>query len=84
MSQDLTCLTLEQARAQDKLPFVKLVGEDGNAFAIMGRVMGALRKEGLGHLATEFQQKATSGDYNNLLAQAMIYTSQDDEDEEDQ
>jgi hypothetical protein len=51
---------------------VKLVGEDGNAFAILGRVTRALRKAKVP--ATEikaFQDEATSGDYNNLLATVM-------------
>jgi hypothetical protein len=48
---------------------VKLVGEDGNAFAIMGRVTAAMRKAGLPKEAIdEYRKAAMSGDYNNLLA----------------
>lgn len=53
---------------------VKLVGKDGNAFAILGVMATALRKAG----ATpdeikRFQTEATSGDYNNLLATCMAW-----------
>lgn len=48
---------------------VKLVGEDGNAFAIMGRVIGALRKANVSNEEIKlFKEEAMSGDYNNLLA----------------
>ena len=51
---------------------VKLVGEDGNAFAIIGRVTKALRKGGAPDAdVKEFQQQAMSGDYNVLLATCM-------------
>lgn len=45
-----------------------LVGQDGNAFALMGYTARALRNEGLGNLVSEMQTKATSGDYWNLIA----------------
>ena len=48
---------------------VKLVGEDGNAYAIIGRVRQALRDHGVSkEEETEFVRDATSGDYNHLLA----------------
>ena len=55
---------------------VKLVGKDGNAFAILGVMATALRKAG----ATpdeikQFQTEATSGDYNNLLATCMAWAN---------
>ena len=63
---------------------VKLVGEDGNAFAIMGRVMRALRKAGHGDAVKAYTDAATSGDYNNLLRVTMetvsVDSSDDDED----
>lgn len=52
---------------------VKLVGEDGNAFAIIGRVSQALKRGGHPELAKEFQKEAMSGDYDNLLRVAMSY-----------
>jgi len=47
---------------------VRLIGEDGNAFAILGTVMAAL-KRGKVPLAEaeEFMAEATSGDYDHLL-----------------
>lgn len=66
-------------------PVVKLVGEDGNAFAILGRCRNAAKKAGWTEdQLTEFSTKARSGDYNNLLCTVMDYFDvQDDEDEED-
>ena len=46
---------------------VELVGQDGNAFSIMGRVTKALKIAGHGDLVNEYRDKAMSGDYNNLL-----------------
>ncbi len=47
-------------------PFT-LVGVDGNAFSIMGYTDRALRTAGLGNLSKEMTEKATSGDYSNLI-----------------
>ena len=48
---------------------VRLVGEDGNAYAILGRMKGALRRGGVtGEEIRKFQDEATSGDYDHLLA----------------
>ena len=52
---------------------VKLIGEDGNAFAILGRVIKELRRGGRADLVDEFKKEATSGDYNHLLATVMDY-----------
>lgn len=55
-------------------PEVKLTGEDGNAFAIMGRVTGVLRKAGWSKEAIkEYTDKAMSGDYDHLLQITMEY-----------
>ena len=54
-------------------PKVKLTGEDGNAFAIMGAVSKALKKAGLYDKADEYMKKATSGNYDNLLTVSMEY-----------
>lgn len=54
-------------------PKVKLIGEDGNAFLIIGKVLKALKRAGLEHLCKEYTDKATSGDYDNLLAVTMEY-----------
>jgi len=55
-------------------PTVKLVGEDGNAFAIMGRVKKALRRSGADkEYIDKYLKEATSGDYDNLLVVSMEY-----------
>ena len=56
---------------------VTLVGEDGNAFAIIGRVKKALQRAGHKDLAEEYQKEATSGDYDNLLRVTMEYVEVD-------
>ena len=51
---------------------VQLTGEDGNAFAVMGRVTSAMRKAKIDRGAIQaFQTEAMSGDYDNLLRVAM-------------
>ena len=67
---------------------VKLVGMDGNAFAIMGRVEGALRRGGVSKEEREaYLAESRSGDYNNLLRTAMAWvdcaTDEDDDDDDD-
>lgn len=55
---------------------VKLVGEDGNAFFIIGRVRRALRHAEVPDLELEeFVAEATSGDYNNVLRTAMKWVT---------
>ena len=51
---------------------VKLVGENGNAFAILGNVQEALRRGGVPQAEIdEFIEEAQSGDYDNLLRTCM-------------
>ena len=53
---------------------VLLVGENGNAFNIIGKVRQALRRNGVDEKEVEeFTTQATSGDYDNVLATAMKY-----------
>jgi hypothetical protein len=55
-------------------PTVKLVGEDGNAFSIMGRVQQALKRDGADKEYIDgYLSEATSGDYDNLLVVSMGY-----------
>lgn len=47
---------------------VELIGQDGNAFAIMGQVTKAMRRAGISPVhIDEYRTKAMSGDYNHLL-----------------
>jgi hypothetical protein len=51
---------------------VQLSGEDGNAFAILGRTTAALRSAGLGQEEIDqYYTEATSGDYDHLLQTTM-------------
>ena len=51
---------------------VKLSGQDGNAFAIIGRVQQALRRAKVpAESIAEFRNEAMSGDYDNVLCTAM-------------
>ena len=52
---------------------VKLVGTDGNAFAILGKVHNALVRAGHKDLAKQYMAEATSGDYDHLLQTSMKY-----------
>lgn len=54
---------------------VKLVGADGNAFAILGKVSKALRQHGYAHLVADYTNEAMSGDYDHLLQTTMRYVS---------
>ena len=55
-------------------PTVKLIGEDGNAFAIMGRVKQALRRAGADReYIDKYLSEATAGDYDYLLIVSMEY-----------
>lgn len=57
---------------------VKLIGEDGNAFFIIGKVKQALRRAGASNEeCIKFMEEAMSGDYNNVLITCMrwVYVS---------
>ena len=57
-------------------PTVKLIGEDGNAFAIMGRVKQSLRRAGADkEYIDQYLKEATSGDYDHLLVVSMEYVN---------
>lgn len=65
---------------------VRLVGQDGNAFAILGRVNHAMKRAGVCQAERDlFRKEATSGDYNHLLRTVMewVATDEDEEDEDD-
>jgi hypothetical protein len=55
-------------------PEVRLAGEDGNAFAIMGRCVAAARRVGWTKEQTDaLTAEMMSGDYNHLLRTAVTY-----------
>ena len=56
-------------------PTVKLIGEDGNAFAIMGKVEEALRKSENPEMASKYLEEVVQGDYNHLLRVTTKYVN---------
>jgi hypothetical protein len=55
-------------------PKLKLIGEDGNAFFIMGRAIKTARMSGWPDAKIDkLKKELTSGDYNNLLATCAKY-----------
>lgn len=63
---------------------VRLVGEDGNAFAILGRVMKAMRRAKLDDaIVKEFSAQATGGDYEQLLHTVLCWVSEEHPDDDD-
>jgi len=51
---------------------VKLIGTDGNAFSLIGKVGNALKKAGVpSEEVSKFTKEAMEGDYNHLLRVAM-------------
>lgn len=57
-------------------PTVKLSGEDGNAFYILGKVNKALQQAGYTkEQRDEYDKEATSGDYDHLLQTTMKWVN---------
>jgi hypothetical protein len=57
---------------------VELVGQDGNAFAVMGAVTKAMRRGGCSNEDIEnYKKEAMSGDYDNLLRVTMDWVDVD-------
>lgn len=55
---------------------VQLVGNDGNAFAILGSVSRALRENGVSKEEIDsFYSEAANGDYDNLLQTCMKWVN---------
>lgn len=54
----------------------KLIGQDGNAYAIIGTVKQALRKANVPQSdIDEFVVEAMSGDYNNVIVTALKWVT---------
>ena len=64
---------MDMTTGTDK-PFVQLVGEDGNAFAIMGACSKAARKAGWDKVRIDAViAEMMAGDYDHLLRTAMTH-----------
>ena len=51
----------------DETVRVEMRGPSGNAWAVMGNVVAALRRAGKASLKDEYMKRAMSGNYENLL-----------------
>ena len=61
-------------KKQSTKPTVKLIGQDGNAFSIMGNIQRALKRSGADkEYIDKYLREATSGDYDHLLTVSMKY-----------
>ena len=55
-------------------PILKLIGTDGNAYAVLGKASTVARRAGWPpEQINEFLRVAMAGDYNDLLATCMKY-----------
>lgn len=55
---------------------VRLTGQDGNAFAVLGRIVNAMRENEVSEEEINaFRKEATSSDYDHLLITAMRYVN---------
>jgi hypothetical protein len=53
---------------------VRLIGTDGNAYAVISQVRKALREAGVEPTEIgDYVKEAMSGDYNNVLATTMAW-----------
>ncbi|HEY6193430.1 MAG TPA: hypothetical protein VI504_00160 [Candidatus Eisenbacteria bacterium] len=63
-----------KAQGTTSRPRLQLVGQDGNAFMILGLAIRAAKKAGWSQeQIDEYKQKATRGDYDNLLSVTMEF-----------
>jgi len=70
--------TLRNEGMKPKYPDIKvqMVGKDGNAFSIIGRVTKALRNAGIPvEERKKFQAEAMATDYNNVLQTVMRWVN---------
>jgi hypothetical protein len=68
---------------EQQKPKVRLAGEDGNAFSILGRCRRAMSLAGYTQKQwEEFEKEAKSGDYDNLLRTVMKWFDHDSDEEE--
>lgn len=71
MATRLTTLPEEEI---GETPPLKLTGQDGNAFMVMGLAHRAARRAGKSdEWIAAYDKDAMSGDYDNLLAVTMTY-----------
>ena len=59
----------------DETVVVEMRGPSGNAWAVMGNVVAALKRAGKASLKDEYMKRAMSGDYENLLKVSGEYVN---------
>lgn len=65
---------VDESGLEYKKPVVKLVGEDGNVFNVIGKVSKALNKAGLKDKAESFTNKAfNASSYNEVIKLCQKY-----------
>lgn len=69
----------EHQASEQSVPYtdavVKLVGQDGNAFSVIGLVRRGIRNSNHPELGEAFMHEATAGNYDQLLQTCMRYVS---------
>jgi hypothetical protein len=78
VEEEKTVEKVEEVSSSVKFPqvSVELVGHDGNAFAIMGRVSKAMQRAGVDREdIDQYKKESMSGDYDHLLRVAMSYVN---------
>ncbi len=71
-------MTTKTERSTHVKPLIKLVGEDGNIFSIMGRTRKALNRAGLREAATEYTERVTRcGSYDEALMITLEYVDEE-------
>ncbi len=59
---------------EEEKPELRLIGEDGNVFFILGKAVRAARQAGWSEEKVEkFKKEAISGDYDHALQTCMEY-----------
>lgn len=74
---------LSRKNMEIKYPSIKvpLVGQNGNAFSIIGRTERALYRYGVSkEERDQYIKEATSGNYDNVLATTMHWVNTEDDD----
>ena len=65
----------EKNPVTDETVTVEMSGPSGNAWAVMGNVVAALKRAGKASLKDEYMKRAMSGDYENLLKVSGEYVN---------
>jgi hypothetical protein len=72
----VTALSLIDSIPQEEKPWIRLVGEDGNAYAILARVRRAWKRKKRPDIADEYSNEAMSGNYSHLLLTSLRYINE--------